>query len=494
MITLKDSLKFLAFDLGASSGRAILGTFNGSRIDLKEIHRFSNDPVFINGNLHWDILRLFHEIKQGILKASIEEKNIDAIGIDTWGVDYGLLDEKGKLLGNPYHYRDTRTEGVMDKVFEIIPKEEIFRETGIQFLWFNTIYQLYSMKLENSSILEKAKTFLMIPDLINYFLTGIKSTEYTNATTTQLFNTVTKQWSWKIIEKLKLPKGIFANIVNPGTIIGPLTENIQKELNVSAIPVVSVASHDTGSAVAAVPAEETNFAYISCGTWSLMGVELEKPIINEISMNLDITNEGGVNGTTRFLKNIMGLWLVQESKRQWEREGEKLSYSDLTQMAKEARPFENFIDPDYHEFGLPGDMPNRVRNYCRATNQTVPVTKGEVIRCITQSLALKYRYTIECLEKILDKKIDRIHIVGGGIQDKMLCQFTADATGKEVIAGPIEATAAGNIVVQAMALGAIKDLNDARKIIRNSFEMQIYKPQNTQEWDKVYEKFIKLIK
>ncbi|QCX33941.1 rhamnulokinase [Caloramator sp. E03] len=491
---MKDSYKFLAFDLGASSGRAILGTFNGSRIDLKEIHRFSNDPVSINGNLHWDILRLFYEIKQGILKASIEEKNIDAIGVDTWGVDFGLIDEKGKLLGNPYHYRDIRTEGVMDKVFEIIPKEEIFRETGIQFLWFNTIYQLYSMKLENSSILEKAKTFLMIPDLINYFLTGVKSTEYTNATTTQLFNTVTKQWSWKIIEKLNLPKEIFTNIINPGTIIGCLTEDIQKELNVSAIPVVSVASHDTGSAVAAVPAEDKNFAYISCGTWSLMGVELEKPIINESSMNLDITNEGGVEGTTRFLKNIMGLWLVQESKRQWEREGEKLTYSDLTQMAKEARPFENFIDPDYHEFGLPGDMPNRVRNYCRATNQTVPVTKGEVIRCITQSLALKYRYTIECLEKILYKKIDRIHIVGGGIQDKMLCQFTADATGKEVIAGPIEATAAGNIAVQAMALGAIKDLNDARRIIRNSFQMQTYKPQNTQEWDKVYEKFIKLIK
>ncbi len=363
---MKKEIKMLAFDFGASSGRAMLGTFDGKELKLEEVHRFSNDPVLVRENFHWDVLRLLYEIKQGILKCvNGGHKDITSIAIDTWGVDFGLLDEKGNLLGNPYHYRDTRTDGMMKKLFEIVPQDEVYDTTGIQFMEFNTIFQLFEMKLSNSPLLKDAKTLLLMPDLFNYFLTGVKSTEFTNATTTQLFNPSKGTWAKEMIEQLEIPTGIFTDIVHAGTVIGKLSPEISRELGIDQIPVISVASHDTGSAVAAVPVvDEEEFVYISSGTWSLMGIESATPIINKKSQTLNFTNEGGVNNTTRFLKNIMGLWLVQESRRQWKREGEELSFAELEQMAWESKPLEAFIDPDYHAFSTPGNMPKKIKEFC----------------------------------------------------------------------------------------------------------------------------------
>ncbi len=492
---MRKKIKMLAFDFGASSGRAMLGTFDGEKLKLEELHRFSNDPVLVSGNFHWDVLRLFHEIKQGISKCvNGGHQDIASIAIDTWGVDFGLLDKADNLLGNPYHYRDTRTDGMMEKLFEIIPKDEVYDATGIQFMQFNTIFQLYEMKLSNASLLKDAKTLLLIPDLFNYFLTGIKSTEFTNATTTQMFDPSKGTWAKNMLEKIEIPTEILTDIVHAGTVIGKLSSEISQELGVAQIPVISVASHDTGSAVAAVPVVyEEDFVYISSGTWSLMGIESANPIINEKSQALNFTNEGGVNNTTRFLKNIMGLWLIQESRRQWKREGDELSFAELEQMAWESTPFESFIDPDYHTFATPGNMPKKIKEFCEKTGQKVPETKGEVVRCIAQSLALKYRYTVEALEDIQGKKLNVIHVVGGGIKDKMLCQFTADATGREVVAGPVEATSIGNLIVQAMALGEIKDLVEARTVVKRSFPTTVYKPTDTAEWNIAYDKFNKII-
>jgi len=488
------SLKMLAFDFGASSGRAILGIFDGKKLDLTEIHRFSNDPVEVNGNLHWDVLRLFYEIKQGILKAGIQGYNdLDSIGVDTWGVDFGLLDRDGNLIGNPYHYRDKRTDGMMDEAFRIVPRDEIYRQTGIQFMWYNTLFQLLSMRINNSPQLQSTATLLFMPDLFNYFLTGTKSTEYSIASTSQLMNPVSGTWAYELMDRLGIPTGIFTDITKSGTIIGNLNPDIATELRVNRAPVVSVASHDTASAVAAVPASGEDYIYISSGTWSLLGVELSKPIINDKSLKFNFTNEGGVNNTVRFLKNIMGLWLIQECRRQWQREGENLSYSQLEQMAMEPKPFEMFIDPDHNTFAYPGDMPGRIREFCRNTSQAVPQTKSEIMRCIYQSLALKYRYAIECMEEILGRKLPVIHIVGGGIKDRLLSQLTADATGKHVIAGPAEATALGNIAVQAMALGEVGSLKEAREIIKNSVPTEEYIPKDGDAWDAAYDKFRKIL-
>lgn len=489
------NLKMLAFDFGASSGRAMLGTFNGDIITLEEKHRFSNDPVNVRGSLYWDVLRLFHEIKQGILKcANTGNKDIDSIGIDTWAVDYGLLDQKGNLLGNPYHYRDARTVGMLEEAFKTVSKEEIFNQTGIQIMELNTLYQLIALKRSQPEMLENAKTLLMIPDLFNYFLTGIKLTEFTNASTTQLYNPVKDRWAAELMDKFGIPDHIFTEVIPAGSIIGPLSQEICSEVGMGPVPVVAVASHDTGSAVAAVPVTgQEDFVYISCGTWSLLGVESSEPIITPKSLELNFTNEGGVNHTIRFLKNIMGLWLTQECKRQWDREGANLSFAELEKLAWEAKPFISFIDPDDHSFLAPGDMPGRIQEFCKNTNQPVPESKGEIIRCIAQSLALKYRYTVEGLERILDKKINVVHMVGGGIKDKMLCRFTANATGREVVAGPVEATSIGNIAVQAMALKEIGSLSQAREIIRKSFPMEVYQPEQTADWDEAYHKFKNII-
>jgi rhamnulokinase len=488
------NLKMLAFDFGASSGRAILGQFDGEKLTTEEIHRFSNDPVEVRGSLYWDTLRLFHEIKHGILKCmNSGHKDIASIAIDTWGVDFGLLDENGNLLGNPFHYRDIRTDGMMEEVFKIMPKDEVYLKTGIQFMKLNTIFQLFAMRYHCSPLFKLTKTLLFTPDLFNYFLTGVKTTEYSIASTSQLLDAEKGNWSEDLLNRLGLPGDIFTEIVPSGTVVGKLLPEIAKELGAGEVSVIATAAHDTASAVAAVPAIDEDYVYISCGTWSLMGVESDTPIINEKSYAHTFTNEGGVSGKIRFLKNIMGLWLIQESKRQWEREGDQSTFADLETAAWEAKPFVSFIDPDDDSFITPGDMPNKIRNYCQKTNQPVPETKGEVIRCIAQSLALKYRLTVENLEGILGKKLPVVHMVGGGIKDKMLCQFTANATARQVIAGPVEATAIGNLMVQAMALGAVRDLREIRQVVKNSFPAVEYIPQATAAWDEAYEGFRRIV-
>lgn len=492
---MSDAIKMLAIDLGASNGRAILGILEDKKLTLQEVHRFSNDPVMVNGNLYWDILRLFHEIKQGVLNCvRLGHRDIHSIAVDTWGVDFGLLDGKGNLLGNPYHYRDKRTGGMMEKLQELISKEELYNTTGIEFMWFNTILQLYSMKRENSTLLNEAKTLLLTPDLLNYFLSGVKTSEYSIASTTQLLDAYAKCWSDKIIDKLDIPRGIFTDIIPSGTIIGELTDELSKELGIQNLKVIAVAGHDTQSAIAAVPTEDEDFAYISCGTWSLMGFESNQPIINEKSMNLSVTNEGGVGGKITVLKNIMGLWLIQECKRHWDNEGQGCTFAELDEKVIHAKPFISFVDPDDISFIAPGNMPERIREYCRKTGQPVPETKGEVVRCITQSLALKYRMTLEKLEDLLGRKLPVIHMVGGGIKDKLLCRFTAEATGRSVIAGPIEASSIGNILVQAMALGKVKDLKEIRSIVKTSFPIVTYTPTEKELWDKAYAIYKELIK
>jgi len=487
--------KMLAFDFGASSGRAIIGILDEDKLKIEEIHRFSNDPVEIRGSLNWDILRLFHEIKQGILKCvNSGHKDIDSIAVDTWGVDFGLLDENGSLLGNPYHYRDIRTDGMVEEVFKIISRDEVYKTTGTELMKINTLFQLYSMKHYNSPLLREAKTLLFTPDLFNYFLTGVKVNEYSIASTSQLLNAEKREWAFDIIERLGLPKGLFNKIIPCGTVIGSLSPEIARELGTAEILVIAAAGHDTQAAIASVPATEEDYAYISCGTWSLMGVELDKPIINEKSSKLSFTNEGGVDNKISFLKNIMGLWLTQECKRQWDREGKSSSFAELEAMAWECEPFRSYVDPDNEMFITPGDMPEKIREYCRKTNQPVPESKGEMVRCIAQSLAMKYRLTMDSLEEILGKELSVIHMVGGGIKDKMLCQFTAYATGKKVLAGPVEATSIGNLMIQAMALGKVKTLKEARQIIRNSFPTTEYVPQESNEWNEAYGRFREIIR
>ncbi len=489
------TLKTLAFDFGASSGRAILAEYDGKKVTLNETHRFSNDLVGIGSHLYWDILRLFFEIKSGINKTATDGyKDIASIGIDTWGVDYGFLDKNGNLLANPHNYRDTRTAKYFEEIEKYASKEDIYNQTGTQFVPLNTLFQLLDDKYSGAPALENAETMLMIPDLFNYFLTGEKVTEYTIASTSQLYNSVTDSWAWPLIEKLGLPKKIFTEVKHPGQMMGKVLPNLAEELGIPSVPVALVASHDTASAVAAVPAQKgENYAYISCGTWSLLGAEIDKPIINDLSKKHNFTNEGGINKTIRFLKNIMGLWIIQESRRQWKREGLALSFDEMEQAAWNAPAFKSFIDPDYATFALPGNMPKYIAEFCKNTNQEIPEGVGPVTRCIAQSLAMKYRYSIECLEEVLGKKIDVIHLVGGGIKDQMMCQFTANATGRSVVAGPVEATSMGNISSQLMALGEIKTLDEARQIVKASFEPKYYEPQDFASWDAAYADFLKIL-
>ena len=483
----------LAFDFGASSGRAIIGTLEDGKISMEEVYRFSNDPVIIGDTMYWDTLRQFFEIKQGIIKAK-QKGGFESIGIDTWGVDFGLLDKNGVLLESAVHYRDDRTLGMQEEVFKEIPKDELYDLTGNQFENFNTIFQLYALAKKRPELLERAETLLLTPDLFNYFLTGEKKAEYTMATTTQLLDARNKVWSDRIMDALKLPKKIFPEIVPSGTVIGTLSDKICDELGIKPAKVVSVASHDTQSAVVSVPTQEDDFLFISCGTWSLFGTELKEPVIGEKSLANNVSNEGGHAGTTTLLKNIIGLWLAQESRRQWIREGQEYGFGELEQMAMKAEPFQSFIDPDSPEFVPAGNIPERIREFCRKTGQKVPETIGDIMCCINQSLAMKYRYALEQIEECTGKHYSTINMIGGGIQSKLLCQMTAGASGRKVVAGPIEATALGNIAVQFMSLGAIKDMKEARQIIANSETTYEYLPQDAEKWDAAYEKFKTYIK
>lgn len=483
--------RFLAFDFGAESGRALLGRLADGKLTLDEIHRFPNGPVRTLGSLHWDVLRLFSDVKHGLKQALVEtDGKIDGIGIDTWGVDFALIGSDGEILGNPFHYRDERTNGMLDLAWSVVGKERIYDRTGIQFLPFNTLYQLLAMAKAGSPALKSASTLLLMADLFNYWLTGKQACEFSNATTTQFYNPKEGKWAEDLLSELNIPTNILPRIVQPGTVIGPLADSLVEELGVgSGVPVIAPATHDTGSAVAAVPAEGTNHAYISSGTWSLMGVEIKQPLINEQSLAMSFTNEGGVAGTFRFLRNIMGLWLVQECRRTWLAAGEDVSYADLAAMAEECEGFVSIVDPDASVFLTPGDMPKRIQDFCRQTNQPVPETKGQIVRCALDSLALRYRSTVESLDKLFGKRHDPIHIVGGGTQNKLLCQLAADAMGRNVVAGPIEATAIGNVLVQAMGAGVVGSLEEARQIVRNSSNLVQYQPRQSASIDAAYRLF-----
>lgn len=484
--------KLLAFDYGASSGRGILGSYDGKKLLLSEIHRFSNDPVMVGDTLYWDILRLYYEMKQSIVKCAADgDREISSIGIDTWGVDFGLLDSAGRLLGNPTHYRDKSTSGMIDKASKFIPKREIYESTGTQIQSFNTLYQLLSMKLTNPPLLDNASTMLFIPDLLRYFLTGEKSTEYTIASTAQMLDPVSGSWAKGLLKKLGIPQNILTEIIDAGTITGKLTSDLCAELGVDRVPVVAVAEHDTASAVVAVPAVQDRVAYLSSGTWSLLGIESNLPFINDTTYSMNYTNEGGMNRATRLLKNIMGLWIYQECKRSWEKSGELLEFDTLEAAAAKEKPFIALIDPDDSSFYRPGSMPEKIQEYCRKTGQIVPETKAQIVRCILESLALKYRMALEGLENIIGYKIPLLHVVGGGSKNAMLSQFTADAIARPVLIGPVEATAIGNLVAQLIALGEIKNLSQGRMLIRNSFETVEYHPKYSADWDAAYEKFLK---
>ena len=494
---------YLALDLGAESGRGLLGRFDGERLTLDEVHRFPNGPVRLLDTLHWDVLRLFEEMKLALGKAAAESPELDGVAVDTWGVDFGLVGKGDVLLGNPVHYRDARTEGMIDAACRLIPRERIYEVTGLQFLPFNTIYQLLAMARAGSPILDGAETLLMMPDLFGWLLTGRRAGERTNASTTQLYDPRRADWSNELCSGLGLPRKILPDLIDAGTVLGPLRKSVADEVKIHrALTVIAPATHDTASAVAAVPvagpsavpSAKPDWCFLSSGTWSLLGVEVPSPVINAETFKYNFTNEGGVGGTTRLLKNIMGLWLVQECRRHWGRSGKEYSYDELIGWSAAARPFVSLINPDDPSFLAPGDMPSRIALYCRKTNQPVPVDEGAFIRCAMESLALKYRWTIARLESILDTSIKTIHVVGGGTRNALLCQFAADATGRPVLAGPIEATAAGNILLQAMARGRIASIADARAIVARSFPVAVHEPRNPGDWDEAAGRFEELMK
>jgi rhamnulokinase len=483
------TVDLLAFDLGAESGRAILGRYDGERLRLTEVHRFANGPVRAADGLHWDVQQLFEGVKRGLALCRQQHGPPASIGIDTWGVDFALLDQEGGLLSDPFHYRDGRTNGVMEEAFRRVPREEIFESTGIQFMQFNTLYQLFSMVLAGSPLLKQARTFLTIPDLFNYWLSGRALCEFTNATTTQFYDPRAGAWATSLLERLSIPTHLLPEVVPPGTVLGDLLPSVYEEAGLEAVPVVAPACHDTGSAVAAVPATQADYAYISSGTWSLVGVEVQEPVITAKSLANNFTNEGGVGGTFRLLKNVQGLWLLQECRRIWAERGLDLSYDELVRMGEAAPPFAILIDPDDPSFLSPLDMPAAIEAFCARTDQPTPRDKGAIVRCALESLALKYRWVLERIEEMLKRPIGVIHVVGGGCRNRALCQFTADAAGRPVLAGPVEATAVGNVIVQAMALGRLSSLEEGRALVRRSFEVTLYEPAERVPWDGAYDRF-----
>jgi rhamnulokinase len=484
-------LRFVAVDLGASSGRVMLSEYEEGQISLEEVYRFPNNPALVNGTLYWDILYLWNEIKTGLAKCA-RLGNIDSIGVDAWGNDFGLIDNEGQLLQNPVHYRDKRTEGFRS-LYKRMSPDELYQKTGIQEMRFNAIFQLHALAKQHPKLVNYIDKILNIPDLINYFLTGVQNSEYTVASTSGLVNAQTRNWDDSVIHITGLPRRVFCDIVPPGSICGYLGEELRKELNIKACKVVCVASHDTASAVAAVPNISGSFAYISSGTWSLMGTELKQPCLSKRAQQYNFTNEGGVDNTIRFLKNIAGTWILQESKRQWSREGKEYSFEELEALGQQCEPFVSFIDVDDELFATPGNMPKRIQEYCKKTGQPVPQTVGEIVRCINESLALKYRYVLKVMEDCLERKFDSLHIVGGGAKSKELCRMTACACGIPVVAGPEEATALGNIAIQLMAGGGAENLRDIRNKISKSSDLITYQPINTEQWDAAYTRFQKII-
>ena len=487
-----DKHSFIAFDLGAESGRTILGTLERNHLEIQQITRFLNEMKPMGGHLHWDINGLFSNLKEGLRACARLGANPQSIGIDTWGVDFGFLGQDGEFLELPYTYRDHRTNGMMEKFFERVPRRRVYELTGIQFMQLNTLFQLFAAAQQNPHVVEKASRLLFMPDIFNFLFTGETKTEFTFATTSQLLNPHTKNWEPELFSALQVPISIMQQIVQPATKLGRLRTSIAQELSLGDIPVTAVASHDTGSAIAAIPAEGTDWAYISSGTWSLMGVELLQPVISNEARESNFTNEGGVGGTFRFLKNIMGLWLLQQCRKEWSAEVQ-YDYDEMVKLAELADPFRSLLDPDYPEFFNPPSMPGAIRQFCQKTSQPIPATHGQYVRSILESLALKYRSTLDQLERLTGRRIRRIHIIGGGTKNGLLCQYAANATGATVIAGPVEATATGNILIQAIALGHLESHAAARTVVQNSFELKTFTPEHADSWDAAAKRFEKLL-
>jgi rhamnulokinase len=489
---------FLAIDIGASSGRHVLGTFDGQAIRLSEVYRFDNGPVAAGGHLYWDLLGQWSHVCRGLRAAGASgSPRIVSLGVDTWGVDFGLLGPGDELLGHPVHYRDPRTDGLLERAFQVVPRDQIFAHTGLQFMQFNTLYQLWAMRLAHSAALERAERILMMPDLFHWLLTGEKSNELTNATTTQCFDPRKGAWATELLARFDIPQRIVGPITQPATTLGPLRAAVASDANLRGVQVVLPGTHDTASAVVAVPAETVarqrpNWCYISSGTWSLMGAEVPEPVINPQCLELNFTNEGGVGGTTRLLKNIAGLWLVQQCRHAWNQSGTSYSWDDLNRLAAAAPALQSVVDPDDSLFLSPADMPEAIRTYCRRTGQIEPSDHGSIIRCALESLALRYRLVFGWLEKLVGGRIDTIHVVGGGAQNRQLCQATADACQRPVIAGPVEATALGNLLVQAIAAGDLGSIAEARQVVRRSFDIETYEPHNAEVWDAAFQRFTRL--
>ena len=483
---------FAAVDLGAESGRVIAGHFDGSRLTLEEIHRFANQPTQALGTLHWDVLRLWHEIQDGLAKLARSEARVQSIGVDTWGVDFGLVDERGRLLGNPVHYRDKRHDGWMQRAIDTVGRDAIFGPTGLQFMPFNTLFQLLALRDQEPQVLASAQRLLFMPDLLHFWLSGQRACEYTIASTSQMLDARERDWSSQLLQRFDLPPQVLGDIIQPGTSIGKLHSSVTRATGLSEdVQIVLPGSHDTASAVVAVPAEGEDWAYLSSGTWSLMGLELSQPLIDERVAALNFTNEGGVGGTIRFLKNIAGLWLVQGVRRSLAKRGREISYSELTALAAQAPALQVLVEPDDPSFSAPDDMALAIQEYATHTNQSPPRDEGALVRCCLESLALKYRWTLERLEELRGRRLEVLHIVGGGVQNELLCQWTADCLGRTVIAGPVEATAIGNLLTQAIGAGELRNLEEVRAVVRASFEAKRFEPNASAKagWDEAFGRF-----
>ena len=485
-----DSKYFFAVDLGATSGRTILGIVRSGSVDLREINRFPNKIIEANGHFYWDFLGFYQSILEGLKIVADEGIKIESIGIDTWGVDFVCFDKNGEVLGNPYSYRDPHTSDAQQNFFKQIPRDKVYKTTGIQLMNFNSLFQLSAMKANHSSILPIADKILFMPDALSYMLTGKMVTEYTIASTSQMLDANTRKFDSNLLKALGLTEHNFGKFVFPGEVVGNLSESVQKQTGLGAVPVIAVAGHDTGSAVAAVPAENKNFAYLSSGTWSLMGIETLKPVITDESFNLNFTNEGGIEGSIRFLKNICGMWLLERCRAEWGSTSEDNSYNQLEADAKVADSFISFIDPDAPDFANPPSMVKAIQNYCEKTSQVVPRTKAEITRCIFESLAFRYRQVLESLKNFASFPIDNLHVIGGGSKNALLNQFTANALGIPVVAGPKEATAIGNVMVQAKAIGIYSGIQEMRNNLRNSIDLIEYLPQDKEDWDNYYERYL----
>ncbi|WP_437226750.1 rhamnulokinase [Planctomicrobium sp. SH661] len=488
---------YLAIDLGAESGRVIAGLFDGKQIRLEELHRFPNGPISVAGTRRWDLIGLWKEIQTGLHQASLKfGKKIVSVGVDTWGVDYVLLSSKEEMLGQPYNYRDPRTDGILENACSRVPRKEIFAATGLQFMPINTLYQMIAMQLKDPELLGMADRFLMIPDFFHWLLCGSKVVEFTNATTTQFFDPKRRDWAVDLLRKFDIPTKMLPPVVTPGTNLGKLRAEVSQLTGLPRIDVVAPATHDTGAAVAAVPTSSTGtakWAYISSGTWSLIGVEVQQAILNDEALKQNVTNEGGVDGTYRLLKNVMGLWLVQGCRRSFERTGNDFDYSQLTYLATKSEPFRSLVHPNDPAFLNPADMVESIQEWCRKHDQPVPQDEGQIIRCALESLAMKYRDVLEGIEKLTGEKVEVIHIVGGGCKNALLNQFTANACGRPVIAGPVEATALGNVLIQARAAGEIGSLSEIRSVVKASSELETFEPRQTEEWNAAYERYQKLV-